>query len=202
LELYVISHPLRIANENAVIRDLFSMGLQTLHLRKPNCSLHEMEEHLCSIPSEYHDRIILHSHWQLCEKYHIKGLHGINDPLVPYPKDLTRSLSIHSLDEIKKLQLGYHHIFLSPIFNSISKEGYLSRFDHNVLNQFLKNTDEYIHETKIIALGGICPDNITTVQKLGFDGAAVLGSLWKDEGQKAVETFKSMKELICPIPSY
>ena len=66
----------------------------------------------------------------------------------------------------------YEYVFLSPIFNSISKQNYNTKFTLHELHQA---SDIGLIDSKVIALGGITPDNIATTMQLGFGGAAVLG---------------------------
>ena len=66
------------------------------------------------------------------------------------------------------------YCFLSPIFDSISKEGYKANFDKLELKEFLAKD----RKTKVIALGGLTEENYLEVLELGFDGGAFLGSVW------------------------
>lgn len=63
-------------------------------------------------------------------------------------------------------------MFLSPIFDSISKHGYGSAFSHETLR---KAAAEGIIDEKVVALGGVTPENAGWLEKLGFGGAAMLG---------------------------
>ena len=95
------------------------------------------------------------------------------------------STSIHSLDEADGL-VDFDYAFFGPLFDSISKPGYkgkdLAGFK---LPGHLK--------TKLVALGGITPDNITQVFDMGFDKAAILGSLWNNPSQ-ALSIFKQISK--------
>jgi thiamine-phosphate pyrophosphorylase len=68
------------------------------------------------------------------------------------------------------------YAFLSPIFDSISKEGYsATRFDRRELHQALT-----LCPFPVLALGGIItPDNVQEAADMGFAGAAVIGSVWQ-----------------------
>ncbi|MNH43075.1 Thiamine-phosphate synthase [compost metagenome] len=46
-------------------------------------------------------------------------------------------------------------------------------------------------KTKIIGLGGITHQNIQEVKQLGFDGTAVLGTIWNNK-TTAINNFKSL----------
>ena len=71
--------------------------------------------------------------------------------------------------------------FLSPIFDSITKEGYRGAFDYRLLEERLPRIDK-----PVVALGGISADNIYSTFALGFAGAALMGGLW---GKNATPTF-------------
>jgi thiamine-phosphate pyrophosphorylase len=73
------------------------------------------------------------------------------------------------------------YLFLSPVFDSISKENYNSRFPESLLCD-LKSKG--IINEKVIALGGVNKHNISKVKDYGFGGAAVLGALWEDFPQQ------------------
>lgn len=66
--------------------------------------------------------------------------------------------------------------FLSPIFPSISKKGYSGTFTEQELCKHLQTK-----KVKVIALGGIEWHKIQQLHAWGFDGAAVLGTIWGDD---------------------
>ena len=86
------------------------------------------------------------------------------------------SRSCHSLEEIIEYKPVCDYVFLSPIFQSISKEGYGSGFSLDGL----RNAKGIIDD-KVIALGGICPRTITKLKDIPFGGVAVLGALWGND---------------------
>ena len=67
------------------------------------------------------------------------------------------------------------YVFLSPIFDSISNQGYGKAFTseelQNAKNQGLIGERTY-------ALGGVELSRLPALRALGFGGAAVLGALW------------------------
>ena len=71
-------------------------------------------------------------------------------------------------------------VFLSTIFDSISKQGYASRFGDDVLRQYASNG----LLAKVVALGGVDAGNIERLRSFGFYGAAVLGYLFSDISKK------------------
>ena len=68
------------------------------------------------------------------------------------------------------------YVFLSPIFDSISKRGYRSQFS---LTELQKAAAEGIIDSKVVALGGITKDKLPLLQSLHFGGAAMLGAIWE-----------------------
>lgn len=86
------------------------------------------------------------------------------------------SRSCHSLEEIRDNLAVCDYLFLSPIFDSISKQGYGAAFDRKELEQAAARQ---LLQDKVYALGGVCAENIGTLLQIGFYGAAVLGDLWQ-----------------------
>ena len=67
------------------------------------------------------------------------------------------------------------YLFLSPIFQSISKEGYGNGFPWYELEEA---RERGFINPKVFALGGIDASHIRQLKGLGFGGAVVLGALW------------------------
>jgi thiamine-phosphate pyrophosphorylase len=68
----------------------------------------------------------------------------------------------------------FDYVFLSPIFDSISKAGYKSAFTEEMLKEA---SDKGIIDEKVVALGGVTFDKIPYLKKLNFGGAAMMGIL-------------------------
>ena len=156
-----------------------------LHLRKPNPREEEMEHLIRGIDRTLYSRLVLHDHLHLAQKYNLGGVHlnSRNDKLYNnadvndyYWKTCRISRSCHSLEEVVMYKQRCCYVTLSPIFNSISKQGYCAAFTCEELKRAkeLKIIDE-----KVVALGGIGLENIVQIKELGFGGAAVLGPIWK-----------------------
>jgi thiamine monophosphate synthase len=86
------------------------------------------------------------------------------------------SRSCHSFEEIKEWKDRCNYLSLSPIYDSISKQGYLSAFSRE---QIEKAVAEGIIDNKVLALGGVTFDKVEEVERLGFGGAMVLGDAWR-----------------------
>lgn len=184
--LLVISSPDRLTLEPAIISELFAAGLTALHVRKPGWAAAEVEDYIQQVPPEYHTRLVLHGHPELVRRYRLGGLHLTSQQraaatsrpqLLPHQ---TLSTSFHSLAEIRRHRRRYNYVFLSPIFNSISKAGYASGFSPADLQAPLRTLAvRSDYRPKVVALGGITPENIHLLEPAGFAGAAVLGSIWQ-----------------------
>ncbi|MBI5219102.1 MAG: thiamine phosphate synthase [Bacteroidia bacterium] len=200
-KLIVLSNPTPVVSETEIFQSLFDEGLEILHLRKPGYTISGFEKCISNIPVEYYSRIVIHSHYELAEKYNLKGIHITNAFLESNPvgkaielrnkarqNHYTVSRSVHSIEELEQLEPWYDYVFFGPVFDSISKKNYKSQVN---LTEIKKILFSRTHNTKIIALGGISPDNIKKIIHAGFNGAAVLGAIWNDK--KYIETFKKFK---------
>ena len=87
------------------------------------------------------------------------------------------SASCHSIEEVAERKLKCDYVFMSPIFDSISKQGYKSAFSQTDIENAAKSG---VIDDSVIALGGISWDRIPLVEAMGFGGAALLGDVWKD----------------------
>ncbi len=176
MKLIIITLPHFFDGEARLINKFFSAGLEILHLRKPEASIIQMTNLLEQIEPEFHSRIVVHSHFDLTHHYNLKGIHlNHRSPTPPERFVGNISTSCHSLEELSELSDRFDYLFLSPIFDSISKQGYKASFSPKILKE---SHIKGIINNKTIALGGICTDNISQVKGLGFGGVAILGDAW------------------------
>ena len=188
MNLIVITKPDFFPGESEAVNSLFGCGMPKLHLRKPGADELKLRAWLKSILPEYRSRIVLHDHFELCREFYSGGIHlNSRNPSAPeglleeYPS-LSLSRSCHSLDEVKDAlrsvptgHRDYDYVFLSPIFDSISKQGYGKAFTREELQKAKK---EGIIGSRTYALGGVELNRLPALRTLGFGGAAVLGALW------------------------
>lgn len=175
MKLIVITTPHFFEGESRILTLLFREGMERLHLRKPQSNTNELRMLLEAIPSEYHSRIVLHDHFELAMEYRLAGIH-LNSRNHTIPEEFNGSISrsCHSMKEVQEnSELDY--VFLSPLFRSISKEGYGSGFPMEILQ---KAASEGIINQRVIALGGMDNSTLPLIETLNFGGAAVLGALW------------------------
>lgn len=201
-KLIVISSPEGYEHEVYDVQAMFKAGLQHFHIRKPKFSTNRLRRYIEKIDKKYHNRIVLHSHHELCIPFRVRGIHltrrhrkknfirtwlQMKYIKIRRPK-IEITAAYHTITSFKEANPGYSYVFLSPIFNSISKLGYKSTFSEDSLAQMLRKTSY-----EVIALGGVDEDKIDQARKWGFSGVAILGSLWKSKDP--VEKFKRIQSL-------
>lgn len=147
----LFSHPEKIKNEITIIDNMLDSNEWDLfHLRKPTWDKDNILSFYKKLSKKSQKKTIIHHE---------------------------KNISCHTFNEVKKIDHIEPYCFLSPIFDSISKKGYTSKFSETTLKTFLKAP----RNIKIIALGGITKENYDYVITLGFDGAAFLGSIWTEK---------------------
>ena len=194
----VITSPSFIPDEASFLHRLFAHGVDIVHLRKPGATAEECARLLDGLTSDDRRRIVIHDFFELAEPYGLKGIHlNARRSTVPDGYEGHVSRSCHSLEEVKRYKDACDYVFLSPIFDSVSKQGYASAFTDRTLKQA---SSDGIIDNKVIALGGVTPDKIGYLRRLGFGGAAMLGcvnslaSLSENEQSEALNAIrKSVK---------
>ncbi|MEO9953733.1 thiamine phosphate synthase [Nonlabens sp.] len=182
-----------ISKEIETLNQLFEEGLMFYHLRKPDKNYDEHVEYLNKIDEKFHNKIVVHYHHELINEFNLKGIHfqeqkridHIDNP-VQYFKNLnmygkTISSSFHEPEVLEACYFEFDYHLLSPVFSSISKQGYEGRgFNVNSIPK------------TIIGMGGIDTETIEETLRLGFKGIGVLGGIWNTE--YPVESYKRIKE--------
>ncbi|MBA3901642.1 MAG: thiamine phosphate synthase [Bacteroidetes bacterium] len=203
MELLIISPSTGFPDETATATALFEAGLERFHLRKPDFSEMEMENYICQLPKEFLSKVVVHSAHQLQGKYNLGGIHftkqnAISEEIKNKERSFSLSCSAHSFKEAEEKTDGTDYVFISPVFDSISKNGYKSGFGQFELNRFIKNYNLHSKGTnraKIYALGGIDLSNIKSIKEMGFSGAAILGGIWNSGNKETiVEKFIKMRK--------
>lgn len=200
MKLIVVTAPTFFVEEDKIITALFEEGLDILHLRKPETPAMFSERLLTLIPQKYHRRIVTHEHFYLQEEFNLMGIHlNVRNPKEPHDYSGHVSCTCHSIKEIQNKKHFYDYLFLSPIYDCITKTEVSSGFTAEELRQ--AGRDKLI-DNKVMALGGITPENILEIKDYGFGGAVVMGDLWNkfnacsDRNYLGViEHFKRLKEM-------
>ncbi|QNL51196.1 thiamine phosphate synthase [Olivibacter sp. SDN3] len=188
VKIVLITSENPVQKEQETINDLFVAGLQLLHIRKPYMSFPDIRNFILRINERFYDKIVVHNHPGLQQEFNLAGVHL--KPTVFEKTPVTANIlstSSHSISAFQRLDKKNSHIFLSPVFDSLSKAGYQGKPE-------LLKAGTIPRQGKLIALGGITAENIAQVANRGFDGAALLGYIW--QGEAPLKNFYKLKEQI------
>lgn len=187
-KLIAITREVVEIDESCRICNLIDAGFDYVHIRKPALQKNEMQQFIESIPTRYYNRLKLHDHFDLADKYDLAGIHlNSRNRTAPIGFQKHVSKSCHAIEELRDID-RFEYVFLSPIFDSISKQGYKARFSKDEL----ENSSNLISE-KVMALGGVADKHIPYLQKIGFGGCALLGYLpWADDYLSFVQKINSI----------
>ena len=192
MKIIAITSPTVVVEEDvAVISGLLDGGVDVVHLRKPDSDIDDCRDLLRRLDSVYLSRIVVHDYVELYSEFSLRGVHSNrNVPILPPGYVGQRSRSCHSLDEVVRYKDECDYLFLSPIFDSISKQGYSSAFGSDMLRQA---AEDGIIDEKVIALGGVTFDKLPYLRDLNFGGVAMLGALYSHEGVKRLNQINQYK---------
>ena len=187
--IVIITPPHTLPDEERIVNRLFESGLHLLHLRKPGADRDTLERYIRGIRPHFRERVVLHDHFELAEEYGLRGIHlKYNEAQTFTERDRLAhvSVSCHSFEEIDALPFEPNYVFLSPVFDSISKQGYPSAFAPEYLKENLQK-----RRIPVIALGGITAEKVAECRKMGFRGVALLGHVW-EQPSEAVTRFTNI----------
>ncbi len=137
------------------------------------------------IPARYYPQISVHEHLDMALTYGLGGTHLKSDQEIPVDWKGLLSKSFHEPAELIHADMAYG--FLSPVFTSLSKKGYRGKSEKWELPLIRK-------PFKVYALGGIDVHNINRIGPMGFDGAAVLGAIWREQSMEdRLRVFEELK---------
>lgn len=149
-----------------------------VHIRKPGCEEGAMRRLIETIPERLYQRLSLNDCQWLAADYGLGGVH-LNGRCHAAPVGFVglKSRSCHSVEEAECFADETDYRFLSPVFDSISKQGYSGRFSEMGADAQLP--------PDTFALGGVTPARFGELAAMGFAGAALLGYVWSsgDEGR-------------------
>ena len=176
MKLIAMTTPTFFVEEDQIITALCEEGLDILHMRKPETPPMYSERLLTLIPQKYHKRIVVHDHFYLQEEFGLMGIH-LNERNPNEPHDYSGHLtsSCQTLEEVKVKKRFYDYVLLFPVFDGISPSAMPAGF---TLDELKAAEKSHVIDSHVMALGGVCEQNIRTVKKLGFGGAVLLGDLW------------------------
>lgn len=186
-QLHILTPEKDLPNEIPTIAHMLEVNNYfLLHIRKPTYNDFNYQQYLEAIPSSHHHRIVLHGAYHLLPQYSLHGAHlnttkREDKTTLQYlnataPNKL--STSFHSWGEIQENQYPYQFVFISPLFDSISKSGYQARINPAHITHLRTNMN-ISYCPNIIALGGINAAHLPKLATLGYNGAAMLGYIWQ-----------------------
>ena len=111
MKLIVITSPAFIPDEAQIIAGLFCAGLDLLHLRKPDATVHEVRRLLCEIPVECRKRIVIHDFFSLQDEFSLGGIH-LNSRHTEAPEGYQGLLSrpCHSLEQVEATDARFDNV--------------------------------------------------------------------------------------------
>lgn len=193
-KLIAITPETTFAQEVDYITHILDAGFNYVHIRKPGMNEEQVGELIESIPTQYYERLKLNDYFPLAVKYGLAGVHlNHRNPTGPggfggFGGKVSKSC--HSVGELRNTD-AFEYVFLSPVFDSISKKGYHANFTEDTLTGSVGS--------KVIALGGVTAERLPQVKAMGFGGAAFLGYLFNssnlDELDAKLDLIK--KQIIC-----
>lgn len=200
MRLVLFTWPEFFAGEAAQLVDLLKAGADVVHLRKPQATIEQCARLLDELPEEWHGRIVVHDHFELLRDYGLKGV-CLNGRRATVPAGLNPGAvccGCHSLAELcaKKAVADagagkpFEYMFLSPIYDSISKNGYVAAFDARQLDAAAQSG---LIDDRVVALGGVTADKLSQLERWHFGGLAVLGAVWKQPVELRAKTVEKLK---------
>ena len=191
MKIIAITSPEVIEADEYIIKVLIKQGIDIVHLRKPDSSIDECRNLLAKLTDEERRKIVIHDYPQLYLEFSLRGIH-VNKNVTSLPEGYSglKTRSCHSFEEVEMYKEDYDYLFLSPIFNSISKQGYMSAFTDAQLQQASKDG---IIDRKVIALGGVTFDKIPYLKSLNFGGVAMIGAIYNTDVLERLDDFRQWR---------
>jgi thiamine monophosphate synthase len=186
MKLTVITNPYELKFETERINQMFSEGLDELHIRKPKCSVETMIKFIESIDREYHHKIVLHSHFSLVNKYAIHKIHLSHDwshsivanwyldYVVLRGKKVSKSMTIANCSLLYKPIKGINELTLGPVFTRTSYITSNQQIASDEIEKSLRHS-----KLPVTALGGVTSQTLEFFKKIGFKGIAIQSGVWK-----------------------
>ncbi|UYQ92768.1 thiamine phosphate synthase [Chitinophaga horti] len=186
--IWILTSPQAIPDEATHLNALLEAGADVLLLRKPGWEEEAYAQLLDQLSTRFYNRILVAGQPDLAMRYSLLGVHMSEMRRqalvkgVQKPHAMFGSTAVHAVEAIPYLKSYWDGLLVSPVFDSISKQGYKSAI----------NTIPPATGTKLVALGGINVHTAPMARQMGFDGVAVMGALW-DRPAESVHTFNNIK---------
>lgn len=167
------------------IRTMLDIGCWRIHIRKPNADKELLRRYLDRLCQRVDvTKLSMHYYHDIALEYGFGGLHGVTEA-----KGVVKSISCHTLEEVENAE-GVDYLFISPLFDSISKQGYKAAIDIEKAGALIRGG----LQTEVVALGGIEKSNLTVLDRAGFRNIALLGAVWRGGVQQASANFNEIYE--------
>lgn len=158
------------AEAQRIVALLDSGALERMHIRKDDAA--EAYRLIDALPARLHGRLSLHR-VPVPDGSQVRAHGG----------ETGSSCSCHSLDEAEAEIGRRDYLFVSPVFDSISKPGYRAvTFDTDRIRRLSARGS-----ATLTALGGVTPERLAQVRQMGFGGAAMLGCLWTGDVNEIID---------------
>ncbi len=187
MEVIVITAAERKEEEIPDIINLFEQGLTALHLRKPKFSHQEIENFLNAIPKSYHNRVVIHGHYELALKYNLKGIHLQRSHRFPKWKNrwkrfllkmrkpgLQVSTTFRSVQSLNENGWSFDYVLLGPVFTAQAHYHLDDPATVNALRSQISQTKQ-----RVYAIGGVNEERMPLLRQAGFEGVGISGAVWK-----------------------
>lgn len=191
MKIIAITSPKVTDADEYIIKGLVNRGIDIVHFRKPDSGIEECRSLLLKLTSGERSKIVVHDYPSLYEEFSLLGIH-VNKNVTSLPEGYSglKTRSCHSFEEVEMYKDDYDYLFLSPIFNSISKQGYMSSFSDAELLQASKDG---VIDRKVIALGGVTFDKIPYLKELNFGGVAMIGAIYNTDVLERLDDFRQWR---------
>ena len=195
--IQIITHGSYIPDETKIWEQLLNEGADSILLRKPGWLEADYASLLSGADPACYSKLMIADHATLCERYGLQGLHFgeatraniTGEQLNKWQqKGWLLSTSIHSVDTLHVASNNWNQLLLSPVFDSISKQGYRAAFEES----FRLNKDRF--KGNVLALGGINYITAGKARDMQFDGIALLGAIWGNP-ENALSEFCRIRDI-------
>ncbi len=167
----------------AIVPDLFAAGLSYLYVRQT--ASEPLQQRLTDDALKpFQSKLLLPfampvgdfgRHWKEVDR------------IAASPGERAFATSVHALTDWPTLAGRIELVYYSPVFASVSKPGYGPTMSIDETARQIRHIRQQADELPLlIGLGGVQAETIRQVQDAGFDGAAVLGTLWQRSDPVAV----------------
>jgi thiamine-phosphate pyrophosphorylase len=184
-----------LANETYHLSTMLDM-VDYVFLRKEGIDDVFWDDYVQEIPLVHASKVMT-SYYRVLHEYDLGGFHfrsGMLDQMneaeiweninMLRNKGKKSSATAHNLEQLKLYNGKFDIVLVAPLFESISKPGHSHVWDFEAIKNILKDKSP---KTEVFALGGIDASKVDMVHLLGFDGIALLGSIWKGDPYLAKE---------------